>query len=125
MVRLTFPPPVDFQRLLLDLQHLGMKGPEIQAASGIRRGALGEYKTAACRPPYDKGEALIRVWCLRTGRARDQVPRRTSETVSAAKVVRDGRGPIDALAGSTATNAAKAIAGVARLWVHAPTPSET
>lgn len=121
MPRITFPPPVDFQRLLLDLQGLGMTGPEIQAASGIKRGALGEYKIRGCRPPYDKGEALIRVWCQRTGRAREQLPRLAERTISAAKVERDERGHPDKLAGSTAPNTAGLLNAITRGWA-APQP---
>lgn len=118
MARLIFRPPVDFQRLLLDLQGLGMTGPQIQRASGLRRGALGAYKAGHSRPSYSKGEALIRVWCLRTGRARDQVPRRASEAVSAAKVVREDRGPADKLAGSTA-GAANLLNAITQAWAAA------
>lgn len=67
MVRISFPPPVDFQRLLFDLQGLRMTGPEIQAASGVRRGAISADKSGACHPSFQKGEALIAVWCRRTG----------------------------------------------------------
>lgn len=116
MPRLTFPPPVDFQRLLLDLQGLGMTGPEIQQASGLRRGALGAYKSGQSRPSYGKGEALILVWCRRTGRSRDQVPRRDAETLSAAKVERDERRPTDKLSGSTAPNAAGLLNAITRGW---------
>ncbi|PZQ77784.1 MAG: hypothetical protein DI563_02565 [Variovorax paradoxus] len=116
MIRITFPPPVDFQRLLLDLQGLGMRGPDIQSASGLRRGAIGAYKAGQCNPSYDKGEALIRVWCQRTGRGRDQLPRMDERTISAAKVEREERGPTDKLSGATASSAAGLLGAITRGW---------
>lgn len=116
MLRLTFPPPVDFQRLLLDLQGLGLTGPQIQAASGVRRGAIGSYKSGECRPSFSKGEALIRVWCQRMGRSRDEVPRLAEQTISAAKIEREDRGPADAFAVASTDEAAASIFDVVRGW---------
>lgn len=119
MIRITFPPPVDFRRLVLDLQGLGMRGPDIQTASGLTRGAIGNYKTRNARPSFEKGEALIRVWCQRTGRARDELPRMAEPTISAAKVEREERGPADKLAGSTATVAAGLLGAITQSWAFA------
>lgn len=97
-----------------------MNGPEIQSASGLTRGAIGDYKTRNARPSFEKGEALIRVWCSRMGRGREQLPRMTEQTTSAAKVEREARGPLDKLAGSTAGGAANLLSAITNGWAAQP-----
>lgn len=100
-----------------------MTGPEIQAASGVRRGAIGAYKSGACHPSFQKGEALIAVWCRRTGKSRDDVPRVPAETISAAKIAREDRGPTDAFASRATAAAVRDVSNVTRAWLRASVPA--
>lgn len=116
MVRLTFPPPVDFQRLLLDLRQLGHSDRAIATAAGISRGAVNDYARRVAKPSYRSGEALISVWCQRTSRSRDEVPHQVAASLSASKVAREDRGPADVFSSGSTGSAAAALFSVCRAW---------
>jgi len=116
MARLAFPPPVDFVELLLDLRRAGMSGRQVCKASGLTRGAIGEYRRGRCRPAFGKGEALIELWCSRTGRTRNEVPRLVGDALSASKVARQERGTTDCFTSPGSIQASRELAAITRAW---------
>jgi hypothetical protein len=116
MVRLTFPPPVDFAALLMDLRRTGMSGRDICAKAGLTRGAVGEYQVGRCQPTHGRSERLVALWCARMGRTRAEVPQLATATLSAAKVAREDRGPADKFAVADSAHAARDLFAITLVW---------
>jgi len=120
MVRLTFLPPVDFAKIVLDLRRTGMSGKHICASTGLTRGAIGEYCVGRSHPSHVRGEQLIALWCARTGSTRAEIPRLSDRALSAAKVAREVRGPFGKLAAANSAHAARDLFAVTQAWGARP-----
>lgn len=82
----THPLVVDWFRVFVDLARVGISPRQISVEIAVPRGTLLGWKQGAI-PKWDEGERLIELWCSRTQRGRDELPR-TERFVSAARACR-------------------------------------
>jgi hypothetical protein len=116
MLNLTFPPPVDFAALLSELRRAGVHDAEIVKITAVTRASLHSYRTELSGPSFPRGEALIALWCERTGRPREAVPRAAKKEFSPCKICREHSGPAEAFSSNDVAQAASQLQGITRAW---------
>lgn len=76
-VRISTPRDFDWSEIVFDLKRLGMDHNEIVCALNgcVSEAALRKYMAGA-HPGHWRGEMLLNLWSVRTGKTREQAPTR-------------------------------------------------
>lgn len=82
--RVSPPPSVSWWHVVVTLEKGGYTHASIGAAVGRSRTTVTGWKNLEAQPTHVDGERLIALWRVVTGKAREDVPVRTEDILSAA-----------------------------------------
>lgn len=77
-------PGVSWWHVIVELERGGYTHAATGAAVGVSRTAVESWKNRNVEPGHDYGERLVSLWRVVTGRARDDLPRKLDQILSAA-----------------------------------------
>lgn len=77
---------VDWFLVIVALERKGHTAYTLADKSGVPRSTLNGWKCEVSQPMHHAGEQLISLWMTETGLPRDELPLRSSEQLSAARV---------------------------------------
>jgi hypothetical protein len=68
----------DWREILFDLRRLGLMPKDVsrELFGVIPESSIRSYVEEICEPSHIRGEMLLAVWCEKTGKSREQAPRR-------------------------------------------------
>ncbi|MBN3500908.1 hypothetical protein [Burkholderia cenocepacia] len=68
----------DWREILFDLRRLGLMPKDVsrELFGVIPESSIRSYVEEICEPSHIRGEMLLAVWCEKTGKTREQAPRR-------------------------------------------------
>lgn len=74
---------VNWREVLLDLQHFYPKPKDVASElhGAVSEAAVRKYIEDTTEPSHVRGELILNLWCERTGKRRDDVPRRPRERI--------------------------------------------
>lgn len=77
-------PGVSWWHVITEMERNGYTHAAMAAAIGSTRGTVEGWKNKSASPRHEDGERMIALWRVVTGRAREDLPVKTSDILSAA-----------------------------------------
>ncbi|MDQ0068290.1 hypothetical protein J2W34_000064 [Variovorax boronicumulans] len=84
MTEIQTLPGVSWWHVIVQLERQQYTHGQIAASIGSTRGTVEGWKNKNAEPAHEDGERLVLLWLAVTGKSRDELPRRTSNILSAA-----------------------------------------
>jgi len=84
MTKIPEIPGVSWWHVIVMMEKSGYTHAAVAAAIGVGRSTVQDWKNRDAEPGHVDGERMIALWRVVTGKSREDIPRKTSQIMSAA-----------------------------------------